>query len=320
MIARTLSGAVVVLVVAASLLLLVACKVDGHYTNIDGGDSIDAADDATAEHDAVPIDAYVPPDADTRTWSLPALVENVNGTGNETMPSISADRLELYFTRPSTSPPYGEIYVARRASTAVAFSAPTAVTQINTAGNEQWAVIAESGLEIFVSTAGPITRYTRSSPAASWGSGTSTGISGSFASLAGGGLTMYLIGSCPADQYNGTGPCLYRSTRPSTSGAWSAREFTPWPSDLQWNGISMSDDETRFLVSNPYAGSSARVALFERNSVDDPWGSIEIIDELSLEITNKDARLNWTYDEIYLAGDPIGTGVGGFDIYLSVLE
>jgi len=287
------------------------CVADG---GVDGG-----LTDGDPSPDASVPDATT--DADTRTWSEPSILANVNTTGQEHYPAITDNGLELYFSRFNTGAPYGEIYVARRTSTSQPFNAPTAVTEVNgTNTNEISAFPSHDGLELFTSRAGLITRSTRSSPAALWSAPVDTGLTSTFATLSADDLTMYMVSTCPAEVNGGFGPCLWTSTRSARGAAWPARTHVPWPSALQWNSASVSTDGLRMLLGSPFSGSQVRAALSSRDSTSDAWGPVSVLDALALETTNQELRWNASETEIYLVADPAASGVGGFDIYVSVYE
>lgn len=65
--------------------------------------------------------------------AAPVSLDSVNTAAGEYTPVVSADELALYFNRGGLD---GDIYVARRTSTAHSFGAPTAVTELNTTFGE----------------------------------------------------------------------------------------------------------------------------------------------------------------------------------------
>lgn len=273
--------------------------------------------------DALPSDAGVDgPSLDASLkWSTPMLLANVNSTAEERFPAPSKDGLELYFARLGLNPPYGEIYVARRTSTSQPFGTPTAVAEVNGSNsNEIFAVPSHSGLELFVSAAGIITRYTRSSPASQWGSATSTGITANFISLSPDDLTMYIVARCPMNVNGGNGPCFFQSTRSAVGAAWSTPTYFAWDGSTQWNSAAVSSSGLALLVSENGTGSGVSVAVQHRANTTDAWSGTEVISAFALETTNKDARWNATDNEVYLTARPTSNASNGFDIYISVLQ
>jgi hypothetical protein len=257
------------------------------------------------------------------TWGSPAALANVNSTLDDILPVVSANGLELYFTRFGTAdPPYGEIYVATRSSTSQQFGTASPVTSVNlSTENENGVYIAHSGLELFVSRANDIFISTRPATSATFGTPTAIGIVALSYSLTSDDLTLFLVKRCPPGQHNGDGPCLFTSTRSAVGAAWSPPAFLEWPEgNLQWNSADVSGDSLRLLVSNPYSSSAVRAAESRRANINDPWGPLQIIDALSLEGTNGQMRWNATRSEIYLSARPTIPPVGGLDLFVSVLK
>lgn len=260
-------------------------------------------------------------DAAPREWGAPTPVANVNSTGDERQPGISADGLELYFWRGSLNPPYGEVYVATRTSSTQPFGTPVAVTAVNTPGNENGVVLSRSGLELFVSQGNEIMISTRASAAAAWSTPVTTGLIAFYFSVSSDGYSLYTVKGCPVGQHSGSGPCLFRSVRTAIGSPWSTPTFIEWPGgSIQWNSAHVSGDGLRLLLSDPYSGTAIRAAQATRATTSAPWGSPQVIDALSLESTNGALRWNADETEIYLTAKPISPPVGGYDIYVSVLR
>ena len=296
------------------------CPTGYRYSDQDIGGGVSGQ---CVDPDEAAVDAGIDgtPDADLRVWRAPTAVANVNSTGIERQPAISANGLELYFWRGSLNPPYGEIFTASRTSTSQPFGTATAVTTVNSAQNENGVLLAHSGRELLVSQGNEIMTSTRASAAAAWSTPTTTGLIALGISLTANDLSLYLVKGCQAGQHSGSGPCLYRSDRTAVGAAWSAPVFVEWPGgSLQWNGADVSGDGLRLLVSSPYSGSAVRAAESKRSTPTAAWGPLEIIDALSLESTNQDMRWNADASEIYLTAQPVSPAVGGFDIYVSVLQ
>jgi Tol biopolymer transport system component len=65
-------------------------------------------------------------------WDTIAPVAAVNTAVSEGVPSISADGLELFFSRQPTGPGSDDLYVSRRATTSDPFPAPVTIDELNT--------------------------------------------------------------------------------------------------------------------------------------------------------------------------------------------
>lgn len=84
-------------------------------------------------------------------WGTPAPVVEVNGTGSESSPSVTADGLELYFLTTSwgaPSAPNNAIFRATRPSTAVPFGTPTVVNEVLTPNTHRDCEVSSDGLSL----------------------------------------------------------------------------------------------------------------------------------------------------------------------------
>ncbi|MEP6864979.1 MAG: hypothetical protein ABJE66_30445 [Deltaproteobacteria bacterium] len=254
-------------------------------------------------------------------WGAPSGVANVNSTSDERAPAISANGLELYFWIANSNPPYGDIWVATRSTTAQQFSAPTNVTAVNGSDSNENAVLpAHNGLELFISRASTLMISTRATQAAAWGTPTSTGLIGTMYSLSNDDLSLYLVKRCDAAHHAGSGNCLYRLDRTAIGQTFSAPSFIEWPGggSNQWNTGHVSGDGLRILLSDPYSGSAVRATQAQRPDTNSAFGAPQVIDALSLESTNGEMSWNAAEDEVYLTAKPVSPVVGGYDIYVSV--
>jgi hypothetical protein len=293
------------------------CPSGYRYSNEDVGDGLSGVCVATSLGDA---GTDAPADA-TLGWSSPSALANVNTTADERFPAPSADRLELYFSRLISNPPYGEIYVARRTSTSQSFGTPVAVTEVNGSNtNEIFAVPAHSGLELFMSEAGQIMRYTRPNVAATWGNGSYTGIDATFVSLSPDDLSMYVVMRCPQNVHSATGPCWFYASRASVGATWSTPTYVSFDADSQWNCADVSADGLHLLVSGNFSGTGIPVAEQQRHTTADAWSGTAVINALDLESTNNDARWDASGTEVYLSARPASNSSNGYDIFVSVLQ
>ncbi len=87
----------------------------------------------------------------TSPWTTPVFVTAVNSSGADSAPSITEDGLELYLLTTGWGapfPPQNAIFVAKRASTAVPFGAPTLVAELSTPNTHRDVEVAPDGLSI----------------------------------------------------------------------------------------------------------------------------------------------------------------------------
>lgn len=84
-------------------------------------------------------------------WNPPTFVTEVNSGAADSSPSITEDGLELYMLTTGWGAPYAPqnaIFVARRASTALPFGAPTLVNELSTPNTHRDVEVAPDGLSI----------------------------------------------------------------------------------------------------------------------------------------------------------------------------
>lgn len=84
-------------------------------------------------------------------WNPPTFVTELNSTGADSSPAVTADDLELYFLTTGWSapfPPQNALFVAKRASTGVPFGTPTLVAELSTPNTHRDVHIAPDGLTI----------------------------------------------------------------------------------------------------------------------------------------------------------------------------
>jgi hypothetical protein len=110
---------------------------------------------------------------------------------------------------------------------------------------------------------------------------------------------------------------LMCAARPTTSSPWGAPNSVSLPGGVVYNFAHFSSDGLRVLLNNPASMATTRVVTGERTSRSDGFGTLLPIPNLLLSTRNKDARWNFTEDEIYLASAPDAADT---DIYISILE
>jgi hypothetical protein len=104
-------------------------------------------------------------------WGTPAAVAGAATAAVEDDPTVSSNKLELYFKRVdvATAPQDHNIYVMKRASVTDAWGAPAAVAALNTTGIEESPRLSADDLTIYFGRAGDIFKSTRASTSAAWG-------------------------------------------------------------------------------------------------------------------------------------------------------
>lgn len=272
--------------------------------------------DATPDAAPFPPDAEIPPDADTREWQPPVLVANVNTTGAEASPDISANGLELYFNRVGSS--MNDIYVATRASTNADFGTPVAVSAVNTSGQEIAPCISSDGLELYIGRIGTgIVVAKRSSPGAAWGTPTAIGVGSAFAarpSITGDGLTLFF-------NDDDSGFEIYKTTRPNKMAPWETPEVVSYPGTATYRDADISADGRGLLLSFPELLANTDVLASWRDDVGDGWVTLEVIPSL-LDETLHPRNASWNEDasEIYITQDKSSTDFSDTNIWVTRKE
>jgi hypothetical protein len=154
-------------VVTATALGLAGCgfHIGASSSDASTGDAVDAAN-----RDGDP-DAAIDGPRGMGPWGAPVLVPIPGSASGDDDPTLTDDRLEMYFNR------LADIYVTRRASVSAPWGTPALVTELSSAGIETTPEITSDGLTIFIASdrlgsslgSGDIwmsTRATRTSP---WG-------------------------------------------------------------------------------------------------------------------------------------------------------
>jgi len=87
----------------------------------------------------------------TSPWNPPTFVTEVNSSGSDSAPVLTADELELYFLTTgwnAPNPPQNAIFVAKRTSTSLPFGTPALVTELSTPNTHRDVHVAPDGLAI----------------------------------------------------------------------------------------------------------------------------------------------------------------------------
>lgn len=85
----------------------------------------------------------------TGTFDKPVPLTGLNTAGNEGVPRLTTDEIELYFSGNLTGAPEANIYRAQRSATSQPFGMPIALTQVNTMANEFDPSLSSGELTLF---------------------------------------------------------------------------------------------------------------------------------------------------------------------------
>jgi hypothetical protein len=271
--------------------------------------------DASQPTDAARIvDAGLGPDAmwvvPIGTWTDGDQLANVNSAQGEYTPTISANGLELYFTRFSQTTLL-DIWYAGRSDTGSAFGTPSKIAAVSTGGNEKDVYLSPDGLELYWTVA-DIALYvsTRGAPTigAPWSAPTALGFGGGSPSVTEDGLILYY-------QHNSL---LKERRRASKTSPWGAEVVVAWPAAQVWRMVQLSPNGRALLLSSAQSDTFARITYATRETVDDSWSTPTTINELNLW-PNRDARWSYSLNEMYFQSVR-PPNIGGTDLYRAVLQ
>lgn len=213
--------------------------------------------------------------APSAPWQAPTVITEVSSPDFDTSPHLTADELELWLTSARTGSAMTDIYVAKRASTAVPFGTPQRDPVLSTAFDEDSLWISDDGLRImFSSNAGSsIDLYSASRPdrGSSWSTpmivselSTPDGIEGA-PTLSADELEIIFI----SNRDGGVGKYdLWTASRPSRSAAFSTPINLPQlssPED-EWGPSLSRDGRTLYYSYNStLAGGNAEIWVSTRS-------------------------------------------------------
>jgi Tol biopolymer transport system component len=260
-------------------------------------------------------------------FGAPVQVPGLDTTNSEEHASFSPDELTAYFT--STRPTGiggADIWYATRATRNDPFGAAALMTGIDTASNEDGAVLTADGLTLYVATDNPtiatswdIATSTRSSTTAVFGALSDVaGINfpgiDVFPSISPDGTTIYFESQGPTG--NAT-QRIFRATR-TTGPFGTPAEVTELMSDgHEGNPVIAADGLSIFFASTGSGGLGiGDIWLATRASISDPFGTP--VDVTTVSSTSDDWPVWLSSDNcrLYLASTRAG-GSGANDLYVA---
>lgn len=147
---------------ALALALVGACKAELGDADVDGGTTKqpDARNNGVAD---------AAPDSPTALgpWGTPAVVPGADSALDEDDVTLSSTRLELYFRRIDPGPD-GNLYVMTRATQSSPWSAPTALSLLNSSVAEESPRLSQDDLTLYFGRNGDIYKTTRASTTSPW--------------------------------------------------------------------------------------------------------------------------------------------------------
>jgi len=257
------------------LVLLVGCGRLGFEAGPDAG-AADVGGDGGAQV-ATPADAS-PDDVCTLGPFGPAVaVAELNSTGYDAEPSVSADGLTMYLSS-SRGGIYLDLYVATRPEQDAPWTTPLRVAELADGAEPEFGPgLAADGRTLYYdsgylsSTALAATRPTASGP---WSApsvvlgDTATFAAASDVDPSGDGLALYFDAFTIGDTVD-----VYRVARASRAVPFVASDAVPVVATAQYEGQpSVSGDELELYVVRAGPGGYAEIHVATRASVDVPFG------------------------------------------------
>ena len=202
------------------------------------GDSAPADDGTTADDGNLPVGPWSPPDP----------VPGIGSLGNDTDPWQSEDRLTLYFASTRAGGLGGhDLFVATRGAPNSTFSVTRASAPINSASNERSPFLIGNTLYFTSDRLGSFDVYTSTQTGPAW----STPIKQTALSSAGDDvdIALSLDGTTAiVTRITNNVRRFYRSTRPSSQGAWSTPlQLSDLATAQQAGGPALAGDDTLYF-------------------------------------------------------------------------
>jgi len=264
--------------------------------NLCGAPPIDASILDAGEPDG-PIDAPLIDAPPLGPWGQVLPITQLNTPDVETDPAISADGLELFFSsdRPGGPGSAGDqdLYVATRTNAALAFGAPSIVTELATAQIETAPYLTPDGLTLYFTRAGQIQRATRPSRTSPFTSvvaepALSSALYDVNPALSPDGLTASVTREITVIDRD-----MYLFTRSSIGAAWSAGSLmVALQTNATDSGAEFTTDPLELYFHSDRAGSAGTdIYRATRASTSDEFGSPTRVIEISTSVLESDPSI-----------------------------
>jgi hypothetical protein len=264
-----------------------------------------------------------PPDGPTELgFGAPVLVANLSSSTTDSEPSLPTDMLEIYF-KSSRSNGLGmsDIWRATRPTTSDPWTTPMSVAPLSSGDNETSPRISPDGLTIWFqrnnTTSSNTMVSTRGTRTAQWSTPMQLT---EFNSMVGDNQfsstdPAQLVGYLTSEHGTTTRPHLFRTTRTSTTAAWSApveiaelmsttgNNWTPWA----------TPDGLAIIWASNRGGSEGSYDLWlaTRATTDAPFGAAINLAEINNEFSQSDPWISPDRRHVFFGGD----NGGNLDIY-----
>jgi len=235
----------------------------------------------------------------TAPWGPPTLITELSSPATEDDPSITADRLELFFNSDRVGSLGGaDIWVTTRASTADRWGTPSLVPVVNSTYTETTPKISSDGLTLYLSSDRPggtsiendVWVASRADRTAAWSTPVLVPELCSLASDTGANMSTSQLTVVLQSTRNGTGD-IFIATRASVADAWSP----PQPIDSISTGgyeadpcIAHQDRVVVFVSDRPDGPGPGDISIATRASAALPFDPPVLIPELNTPADEED--------------------------------
>lgn len=254
------------------------------------------------------------------------VVANINGSAEESSPTLTADLLEIYFSSGRDGLGSGDVWWARRSDRALAFDPPELLAATSSADREVSPVISADGLTLWVGSDRPggsggidIWQAERSARGADWGELRNVSELNSARDdlprpLGHGELVMPLASRRGDRNYQ-----TYLARRPSADAPWVAVDAVDalWLEGSAMLGGFLTSDGLQ-LFFHRETSTSAELFVSWRRSPRAPFVELLPLTALNVGPRQRDPWISADETRFFFTSDR--QVEGGFDIYATTLD
>jgi hypothetical protein len=267
-----------------------------------------------------------------RAWPDPLfgdegrVVANINGSAEESSPTLTADLLEIYFGSARAGLGGGDVWWARRSDRVLAFDPPELLAATSSADREVSPVISADGLTLWVGSDRPggsggidIWQAERPSRSAEWGElrnvSELNSVRDDLPRPLGYGERVMPLASRREDRNYQT----YLARRASAGGPWLAVEAVNqlWLEGSAMQGGFLTADGLQ-LFFHRETSTSAELFLSWRRSLSEPFVELLALTTLNVGPRQRDPWVSADESRFFFTSDR--QPEGGFDIYGTTLD